>query len=286
MTVACGVSTNKGDARHVAVSISPLAWVVEGLLDSTVKVDVMVPAEMSPETYEPTARQMEDIGKAEILFTIGLIDFERQIEQRLRETTRTTKYIKLSDSLDLIQAVCHHQASEQDKVGDANHAHEHDALDPHVWLSPRMMRRMTIQMADELAESDINPRAAIYHRRDSLIGIIDSLDRDMARSFAKAKVKTFAIVHPSLAYMANDYSLRQIAIETDGKEPSGQSIKSLVDTLRALGVTTIIYSRQNPATAATVIAHEIAGQTVIYDPMAREWATNMKHITQIICKEN
>lgn len=258
----------------MTVSIAPLAWIVEGLVDSSVVVNVLVPPGVSPETYEPSARQVEDLRRSEILFSVGLIDFEQQIESRLREVAPQTLLVRLADSLPLIQSLCGHAH------------HDHGGHDPHVWLSPKMVRQMTGQVAQILLDKEICNPSEVIHRRDSLLALIDSLDTQIKTCFTHSNHNKLAIVHPSLGYFANDYGLTQLAIEIDGKEPSGLTIKSLIDTLRANHINTILYSEQNPATAARVIANEIGGSVEKFDPVAKDWLENMKHVTKIICKTN
>lgn len=271
--VGCS-SANRDTKPQITVSIAPLAWIVEGLVDSSVVVNVLVPPGVSPETYEPSARQVEDLRRSEILFSIGLIDFEQQIEGRLRELASQTLLVRLADSLPLIHSSCGHDG------------HNHGGHDPHVWLSPKIVRQMTEHTAQILIEQKICDPLQVAHRRDSLISLIDSLDTQIKTCFTKSNNHKLAIVHPSLGYYANDYGLTQFAIEIDGKEPSGLTIKSLIDTLRANSINVIIYSEQNPATAAKVIANEIGGTIEKFDPVAKDWLENMKHITKIICKTN
>ncbi|MEG0467226.1 MAG: zinc ABC transporter substrate-binding protein [Mucinivorans sp.] len=274
--VACGAPITKSE-HHITVTIAPLSWVVSGLTGGQVDVSVIVPPGTSPETYEPTARQSEDLSRSDLIFSIGLVDIERQLEGRLREMTGSgnSVFVRLADSLSgaLAESVC------------ADH-HHHDAPDPHVWLSPRMMREMTIRAANYLIAQSIDQPERIVARRDSLCAVIDSVDHVIRQNLSSVLSRAFAIVHPSLGYFARDYGLTQLSIEVQGKEPTGRRIRDLVDTLRAKGVKTIIYSAQDPSTAARVIATEIGAQVVSFDPMAVDWAANMVKISEIVCQVN
>lgn len=277
VAVACG-SANNNNYRQLTVTIAPLGWIVEHLTDSATAINVIVPPGTSPETYEPTARQIEDLNRAQIVFSIGLIDFEKQIEARLRQVAPKAVYVRLADSLDLITSSCdhHHQEAE----------HNHGAADPHVWLSPKMMRRMAQITAHQIIEQKIDTKENVDLRLEKLLATIDSTDETIRANIAQSENKTFAIVHPSLGYFAADYGLKQVSIEVQGKEPSGSRIKALVDTLRANNIRTIIHSTQDPATAARVIATEIGGVTATFDPMQRDWARGMVEISETICKRD
>lgn len=244
-----------------AVSIAPLAWVVEGLTGE--KPTVVVPPGTSPESYEPTARQIEALAGAELFFSIGLIDFEQRLETRLKEAAPEVAFLKLADSLELMDGVC-------------GHGHHH-GNDPHVWLSPTQMRRIVGLVANRINTPQIEAR------RDSLYTIIDALDAQIAKNLVG--VSDLAIVHPSLGYFCADYGLTQHAVEVEGKEPSGVRVRALVDTLQARGLRTIFYSIQDPDRAARVIAAELKGSMTLtpFDPVAQDWPENLKKLSQALC---
>lgn len=269
------VGGGRDGRQTVVVSIAPIGWIASSLLDSTVAVSVLVPAGSSPETYEPTVRQVEQLTRASIYLSVGLLDFEHELQGRLSSVAPQLTCVSLADGMDIMEGECsHHQ---EDGVG---HGH---GVDPHVWLSPKMMRAMVAKVAELLASKKLNPRELIMSRADSLITLIDSLDGYISSRTASLKDRTFAIVHPSLSYFARDYGLRQIAVEIDGKDPSAMTIRGLVDTLRAHDIRQIFYSVQNSATSAEVIAAEIGGRLSEYDPLNGEWLQGMINITDEIC---
>lgn len=276
LIVACGERSGE-QKPAVSVTIAPLGWVVTGLVDTMATLNVVVPAGASPESYEPTARQSEQLARSAVVFSIGLIDFERQIENRLKEVASTADYVRLADSLTLRAGECSHDGGHE--------GHDHGAADPHVWLSPKMMHRMTSLMAEKLIEHGVDSRQNIERRRDSLLHIIELIDSTITKNLSNQTGVTFAIVHPSLGYYATDYGLEQLSIESDGKEPSGQRIKALIDTIRTQKVGVILYSQQDPATAARVIAAETGITTEQFDPMGEKWDDNIMKISKKICRQ-
>lgn len=265
----------RDDRQTVVVSIAPIGWIASSLLDSTVAVSVLVPAGSSPETYEPTVRQVEQLTRASIYLSVGLLDFEHELQGRLSSVAPQLTCVSLADGMDIMEGECSHHLD--DSVG---HAH---GVDPHVWLSPKMMRTMIGKAAELLASKKLNPREEIMARADSLIALVDSLDGYITSRTASSRDRTFAIVHPSLSYFARDYGLSQIAVEVDGKDPSALTIKCLVDTLRAHNIRKIFYSVQNSSTSAEVIAAEIGGHLSQYDPLNGDWLQGMINITNEIC---
>ena len=75
LLAACAPKQPAGENTFY-VSILPLRSIVEGIVGDDFKVEVLVPPGASPETFEPTPRQFVGLNKAQIVFNVGLIDFE------------------------------------------------------------------------------------------------------------------------------------------------------------------------------------------------------------------
>lgn len=105
------------------VSIPPLRSIVEGIVGDDFKIEVLVPSGASPETFEPTPRQFVELNKAQLIFNVGLIDFETTL---LGKVGDQAKVVNLSRGIDLIAGSCSHGHHGHD------HGHAH-GVDPHVW---------------------------------------------------------------------------------------------------------------------------------------------------------
>ena len=85
------------------VSIPPLRSIVEGIVGDDFKIEVLVPPGASPETFEPTPRQFVELNKAQLIFNVGLIDFETTL---LGKVGDQAKVVNLSRGIDLIAGSC------------------------------------------------------------------------------------------------------------------------------------------------------------------------------------
>ena len=72
---AC-TSRQQADEKTLYVSILPLRSLVGEIVGDDFKIEVLVPPGASPETFEPTPRQFIGLNRAEMIFNVGLIDFE------------------------------------------------------------------------------------------------------------------------------------------------------------------------------------------------------------------
>lgn len=263
-------SMQGGDNRpKVVVSIAPLAYLTQAIADSTVSIEVLVPETTSPETYEPTISQLKTLSKAQAYIATGLIDFEVELKDKITELAPQAQYVDLSQGIDLIAGTCGH----------AHHGGHNHGIDPHIWLSPSLLKVLSANIAKSLCQKlpdnkdlYIENLHKLYIKIDSLNGFIDS-------TLSNKKSRKFAIVHPSLTYFAKDYNLEQIPIEVDGKEPTAGQLSALIARLKSDTITTIFYQRQVSGASVDVVAGHIGGKGVEFDPLSPDLIGNLRDIT-------
>ncbi|WP_304707734.1 metal ABC transporter solute-binding protein, Zn/Mn family [uncultured Rikenella sp.] len=274
-TTSCTTSF-KPKNQSIFVSIVPLKYIVEQIVAPGSSVEVLAPETASPESYEPTVRQIQALADARAYITTGLIDFEQTLLEKIPEAAPKTPVCNVSQPIELL----HIAQSEK---------HAHGGIDPHIWLSPRRVAVIGKEVADFLGKLEPDS-AAIYRQRAEIFAVrIDTLDHRFQRVAQKAKRKQFAIGHTALTYFADDYGLQQIAVEADGKEPSVMNIKQLVDSLQKADIRTVFFQPQTSDAATQAIVRELPnGRAIEFDPLAAEWMDNMSRLAdslQVILNE-
>ena len=94
---ACNRQSAQPD-NLMMVSIEPLKYIVEGIVGDDFEVATIVPAGASPETYEPTPAQMEQLEAAKMVFAVGLIGFEQNTIERMTQSAGVA-YVNLSEGV-------------------------------------------------------------------------------------------------------------------------------------------------------------------------------------------
>ena len=133
LLAACAPKQPAGENTFY-VSILPLRSIVEEIVGDDFKIEVLVPPGASPETFEPTPRQFVELNKAQLIFNVGLIDFETTL---LGKVGDQAKVVNLSRGIDLIAGSCSHGHDGHEH----GHGHAH-GVDPHVWTSPKALQTM------------------------------------------------------------------------------------------------------------------------------------------------
>ena len=155
---------------------------------------------------------------------------------------------------------------------DHGHAHGDEAEDPHVWLSPMLVRDMLPDMARELGRLVPGRAAEFRANAKAFAAELEALDETLANRFADVprNKRVFLTFHPSWRYFAHNYGLTELAIEVEGKEPGPQSMKEIINTAKAYGIRTIFVEPQFPRAAAGAIAANIGARVVTVDPLAED----------------
>ena len=120
-----------------------------------------------------------------------------------------------------------------------------------------------------------------YHR---FISRLDSLDSQLTALFGPHTHHAFIIYHPALTYLARDYGLQQIALENEGKEPSAEHMRRIIDTARNLNLTKLFYQRQFSKSTVDALARELNIPAVPIDPLAPDVINNTLEISKLIAQ--
>lgn len=269
---------------QTTVSISPLKYFVDKIGGDNVKTNVMVKSGSSPATYEPQPRQMAELSKSQIYFAIG-VPFEQAWLPRFKSAGNKLEIINLGNG------VVHH-AMKTHIHDEDNHAHDenrNDKLikDPHVWLSPPLARIICQQIREVLIEHDPD-NANIYNRNYlKLAKEINELDSELLKTFTqKGQEFNFMVYHPSWGYFARTYGLNQIPIELEGKEPSPKELAQLIEFANKNSVQAIFIQPQFSQKSARAIAKSIGAKILTADPLAENWAENLRNAAGAFAKQH
>lgn len=248
-------SAKNDNANKITVSIEPLRYLTEQIVGDRFEVVTMVPKGSSPETYEPTARQMADLSESILYIKVGELGFERTWMPRL---TSNAPHITVVNSSEGITS----------HIGD----------DPHSWMSARNAIIMAHNIYEAVKRIDVKDSVFFRQRLDSLCNVIHATDKYIRQTTAQAHCKSFIIYHPALTYFASDYGLEQLALEEHGREPSAAELEQIISTARAKGVKTMFIQREFANRNVDIITNTIGARKVEINPLGYDWNKEMRRI--------
>ena len=275
---------------QIFVSIVPQKYFVQQIGKDLVHVQIMVQPGASPATYEPKPRQMAELSKSRIYFAIG-VPFEASWMDKIAAANPNLKVIHTDHGIEkLAMAAHHHDASaEEHHEGDHDHRkddhhgeaeddldhHEHAGLDPHIWLSPPLVKQQARTILVALQEADPAHQSVFEANFQEFAARIDHLDADLKKIFAGKTGLQFMVFHPSWGYFAHAYGLKQVPIEIEGKDPKPAELQELIEHARNEGIKVIFAQPQFSDKSARLVAKEIGGQVVYADPLSEDWMSNL-----------
>jgi zinc transport system substrate-binding protein len=264
-------SSTNSDKRVVTVSILPQKTFVEKIAGNTFDVNVLIPPGNSPAAYTLLPSQLKDIANSMVWFRIGYIGFEYSWKDKIIQANPKMEVVDLSKGLDLI-------ADEIEQHGD--HVHM-NGVDPHIWLSPVLVKQMAKKILDVLTALEPEKTSEFKANYLSFVKEIDRLNIQLKNQLKEHQGKKIIVFHPSLTYFARDYGLDQYSLESGGKEPTPQHLKKVVDLAKKENIKIIYIQSEFDREHARVFADEIGGEIIQVSPLDPAWSDNLQMMTQI-----
>jgi zinc transport system substrate-binding protein len=280
------------DKLPVFVSLVPQKYFVQQIGKELVDVHVMVQPGASPATYEPKPKQMADLSTTKIYFAIG-VPFENAWLEKIAAANPSMRVVHTDHDIEKLAMEAHHHHDDQteehhggerhkaEHQGEAAHNeghHEPVGLDPHIWLSPPLVKIQARTILAALQEADPVNGSAYEANFKAFTAQIDQLDADLRKTFARKTGLQFIVFHPAWGYFAHAYGLKQVPIEIEGKDPKPAQLKELVQHSRENGIKVIFVQPQFSTKSAQLVAHEIGGQVAFADPLAENWMANLREV--------
>lgn len=279
-TLSCGGGgpSRSGDIPLVMVSIPPQEYFVERIAGGRVEVDAALPPGASPATYEPGPAEMRQVSEADLYLSIG-VPFESAWLPRLESANPDLPVVATHRGVDRRPIDRYGAHAEGEEHG---HGHEHGSPDPHIWLSPELVRLQADTIAAALARLDPGGDSAYAVNLASFGREIDSLQTGIRAVLEAVRGDTFVVFHPSWGYFADEFGLYQLPIEVRGQEPSPSELARLVEVAEGLSDPVVLVAPQFSRRSAQTLAGEIGARLEEADPLARDWASSLQAVARRI----
>jgi zinc transport system substrate-binding protein len=306
------------DKLPVFVTIAPYKYFVQQIGKDLVDVKVMIPPGADPHTYEPKAQQMVAIAKAKLYFAVGVEFEMANLHKitatnpdlKVIHTDHGINKLAMAahhhhhDQAEKHHDADHHEVEHDHEKGEHHHRdadhhevghdhekgehhekaehdrdhHEHVGLDPHIWLSPPLVKMQARTILTALQNADPVHRSNYEANFKAFTVQIDQLDADLKKTFAGKTGLQFMVFHPAWGYFAHTYGLKQVPIEIEGKNPKPAQLKELIQHARENGIKVVFVQPQFSSKSAKLVAQQIGGQVAFANPLAEDWMANLREV--------
>ena len=263
----------------VMVSILPQKYLVNAIAGDLVTVKVLIPANSDPHSFEPSPAQMRAANAASLYLSLGVM-FEDQWLPRISQVSPNLAIVPISNAIAFLPMPDVHNHNHNHTDADTHedmHGHGDAPLqthtnDPHIWLTPANL--IIMAQATEQALAKHYPQHAQQFAANTkvLITQLQTLDATLHTTLAaipKAN-RVFLTFHPSWQYFAKAYQFEELSIEVEGREPSPQKMKNIIDAARSHSLTVIFVEPQFSKATANAIAENIKASVISINPLAED----------------
>jgi zinc transport system substrate-binding protein len=268
------VNETVNNVVDITVSIMPQKYFVEKIGGKNVKENVMIPPGVDLHNYEPKPQQLQSLNDAKAYITTG-IAFETAWIDRIKAANQKMLIIDSTQGIERIPMVEHHHE------GAENHQAE-ETLDPHIWLSPKLVKIQAQSIYAGLVKIDPKRQAEYQANLNNFITELDQLDQQISQKLTPLKNRKFIVFHPAWGYFAKDYNLEQESIEVGGQEPSAAELAKLISEAKQENIKVIFAQPEfNPSSAET-IAKEIGGKVIFVSDLDENWSDNLLQVSELL----
>jgi zinc transport system substrate-binding protein len=283
LCITCSREKADSNVLHVFVSILPQKYIIDRIGGTRVKAMVMVEPGASPHTYEPRPSQMAALSTTAVYFSIGL-EFEKAWLSKFERLAPRMRVIAMDSGIAKLPG-----SGDAHEMGVATGVNEHNEhMDPHIWLSPELVKQQAKTVCEALRALDPHYDSLYLSHYNAFISQIIRLQdtiRMLLQYDPKTSLKSFMVFHPSWAYFAQEFNLRQIAIEVDGKEPGPRQLETIFDLAKRNSIRTIFVQPQFSQKSAQVIARQVQARTAVADDLAYDWETNLIAFARVLSQK-
>ena len=293
LAVGCSKSEAPGDeVLDVFTSIEPLAGLVERIGGGHVRVSVLVPAGREPHGFEPTPKQMIELGRADLFVVAGTLPFERRLAEKVQAGSPDLMIVESAAGAILREVGERHDRGEpegREAHGDAHdaeaevEAHEYvEGMDPHVWVGPEGMRVMAGSIARALGEAEPARKGDFEENLAAFQRDLDAADARVREALKPYRGRTVFVFHPAFGYFLDAYGLVQESVELEGKSPTPKQLQALIEKAQEEDVRVIFVQPQFDRRSARTVAEAISGVVVPMDPLARDGLANLEAMAKAV----
>lgn len=266
---------------NVYVSIPPQKTFIQAIGQGLVEVEIMIQPGSNPATYEPRPSQLSRLAETEIYFAVG-VPFERAWLDRFQAVNPKMEIVHTDKEIQKRALPARHNLKSGPDQMSTGHTEHTGIKDPHIWLSPPLVKVQAKTMCRALEAIDPENVSQYRENLSAFLQDIETLDRHLHDVLAPVQGQPFLVFHPAWGYFAHMYGLQQVAVELEGKDPKPSQLARLISFARQEDIQAIFVQPQFSDQSARVIAREIGAKVISADPLAQDWAENLRRQAQAL----
>jgi zinc transport system substrate-binding protein len=251
---SCTPQQPSGD---IATSFTPITYTVQQICGNECTAYNIVPANAEPHDFTVTPSAARQLASAKVLFING-----GGIEHWTEDLT-DTNIVSLTKNMKL-------------KTGEVDEEHATEqptevSLDPHVWLSPRLVKEELSVIVQELSTIYPDKKEIFEANAEKYSQELTQLDNNITQMFANCPNNEFILLHGFLAYFCDDYNCVEQGVTGLAPESdiSANNLAAVVDYAKKHNIKVVVKESYDTDPVIETIAQEINATVVEFHPYER-----------------
>jgi zinc/manganese transport system substrate-binding protein len=245
--------------KTIVVTYSALGAIVKDLMGDTANVVVLIPNGQDPHEWEPSARDIETVNKADLVIQNGL-GLEGGLTKTLDQARANgVKFFTASDFIDV------RKVGKGEGIPNGSADQNVGAPDPHLWLDPLNMKAVAAALASQMKDQsgiDVGSRANDLENR------LEALNTELASAVSALPQANRRLVtgHESMGYFARRYGFQLIGAIvpslTTQADVSASDMAALKQLIESNHVKAVFSELGTPPAVAAAISQETGAKVV------------------------
>ncbi len=221
----------------VGTPIPPISFLVEKIGGDLVEVETALGAGQNPHVFSLSPKTITQLSQADLYLSIGL-PLEARIVTMLQQKNGNKKVVISDIAHDIHRLPLLDQHHHHDHENDAHGTHQHDQEhlkvmgDTHIWTTPSNLKSMSKAVLLQLNSNSPRHKAEFEKNYQLLAAELDQVQKRIDQLLRPLAGRSVLIYHPSIQYLTNEFKIKLLTVETDGKEPSPKQLNKIISQAR------------------------------------------------------
>jgi zinc transport system substrate-binding protein len=246
---------SSGKTLKVLATFYPLYDFAKNVGGDKINASILVPETIDVHDFDPTPSSIALVASADVLIYNGA-GLETWITSIVDAADNPNlKLVDSSAGIQLLQVAPQFQSSNQ-------------IYDPHIWLSPVLVKQQVNNILNGLIEADPENSQYFTQNAQAYQSKLDDLNSQIKIATTNTKTRLFVTFHEAFAYFAKEYNLTQIPIAGPfQEEPTANDIQNVINAINENHLLYVGYeSLENPEIPQR-ISSETSATLILMNPI-------------------
>ncbi|MCX8085226.1 MAG: zinc ABC transporter substrate-binding protein [Calditerrivibrio sp.] len=272
LMIIIGTVNIHASSKTLAVTILPQQYITERIAGAYWKVLSIIPQGANPHVYEPKPAIIKELASTRYYFSLETSLDELWLKKILKNNPNLKIY-RMDKNITKLEM--------------RDHDHQHGKKlfhDPHIWLSFDNLKVIAENTYNAISEIDPDNKKIYEFNYKSLIKEIDQTKIDLTEILKDKKSRNILVFHPAWGYFAKEFSLKQIVIEYEGKEPSPKRLKDIIKLAKDNNIKAIFIQPQISSSTVELLSKELKANVIQINPLEYNVLDNLKKVAKKIAE--